>query len=404
MIRETEFDILDQAIRRLPTEATEVWRATELVRRSKDSQRTTFKKQYLELIQQLRTIQRLGWGWLSHRGDRIRLHSSRTLLNTKRTCGVILDATAGVDASYDLHGSDAVMLQRPAGIRSYGNVKVHVSQAHRVGKGHVAIHASTDWPAIASQLAKRIKPNSKVLVITHKDARKFIRRCSLECDAFEVGHWGDLDGKNDWKDFDTVVVYGLPYLDDIAPTNAILATIGTQTDWFEGRRRYGNHADMKAAIKFGFLARSVVQAINRVQCRKITDGQGNCGPTDVFILLPSGEMADALTAAIQQEMPGSQLTEWHATPEIGRRLGPSERKLVNLLRDCGPSTHSKTQIIVQLSIARRTFERMSLNLRKPNSVLMRELAAIGVEYDCKTGPGREAHFIRHSTPYDVTER
>ena len=94
-------------------------------------------------------------------------------------------------------------------------------------------------------------------------------------------------------------------------------------------------------------------------------------------------------------MPGSKLVEWHATPEIRKQLGPTERDLVNLLRNCGPGTYGKTRIIVQLSIARRTFERMSVNLRKQHSVLMRELAAIGVEYACKIGPGKEACFIKH---------
>jgi hypothetical protein len=396
MLQDTDFEILDREIRRLPKDATEVWRTTELRRRSKDSQQTTFKKQYLELVEQLRTIQRVGWGWLSHRGNRTRLHSSRTLLDTKRTCGVILDATAGVDTSYDLHGSDVLILRRPDGIRSYDNVSVHASQAHRVGKEYLTKHARADWPAIAARLAKRIKPNSKVLVITHKDARNYIGRCGLECEALEVAHWGDLDGKNDWKDFDTIVVYGLPYLDDIAPTNAFLASIGAQSaDWFEGRRRYGDHADMKAAIKIGFIARSVVQAIGRGHCRKITDDQGNCGPTDVFILLPAGDIADALTASIQLEMPGSRLTEWHAAPEIGKRLTPTERRLVTLLRDSEARTHAKSQIIALLSITSRTYERMYVNLRKANSVLMRELAAIGIEYDWKTGPGKEACFTKH---------
>lgn len=396
MLQGIGFEALKRAIGRLPTDATEVWRSTELRRRTEDSQRTTFKKQYIELVERLQTIQRIGWGWISQRGKRTRLHSSRTLLDPKRMCGVILDATAGIDTSYELHGSDVHILPRADGIRSYANVTIHVSQGHRVGKEHLTKHARTDWPTIAMRLAERTRPDSKILAITHKDSRQYVRRCGLECKAFEVTHWGNLDGKNDWKDFDTIVVYGLPYLDDIAPTNAFLASAGRQsTGWFEGQRRYEHHPDMKTAIKIGFIARSVVQAINRGRCRKITDDQGNCGPTDVFILLPSNDLAETVTASIQQEMPGSKLMEWHAAPEIRKPLRPTERRLVSLLRDCGSGTYSKTQIIVQLSIAERTFERMSVNIRKPNSVLMRELVAIGVEYDCKAGPGREARFIKH---------
>ena len=187
MLQDTDLELLDCAIRRLPTDATEVWRTTELRRRADDAQRTTFKKQYLELVEQLRTIQRIGWGWLSRRGNRTRLHSSRTLLDAKRMCGVILDATAGVDTSYDLYGSKVHILRRPNRIRSYDNVRVHVSRAHRVGKEHLTNHARTDWPAIAERLAARIKPNSKTLVITHKagDAdtewHKAVHLASLPC-------------------------------------------------------------------------------------------------------------------------------------------------------------------------------------------------------------------------------
>jgi hypothetical protein len=396
MLHGIDFKALNRALRGLPTDATELWRNTELIRRTKDSQRTTFKKQYLELVERLQTIQRIGWGWISRRGQRTRLHSSRSLLDTKRMCGVILDATAGVDTSYDLLGSNVLILPRPGGVRSYANVRVYLSRPHRVGKEYLIRHACTDWPAVAARIAERVVPNNKVLVVSHKDARQFIRRCGIECEAFAVTHWGNLDGKNDWRDFDKIVVYGLPYLDDIVPTNAFLAGASPHsTGWFEGRRRYGHHADMKTAIKIGFIAKSLVQAINRGRCRKITDDQGNCGATDVFILLPPGDIADAVAASIRREMPGSRLIDWHAAPGIGKPLTPTERRLVSLLRVHESRIHTKSQIIAGLSITGRTYERMSVNLRKTNSMLMRELTAIGVEYDWKTDRGTEARFIKH---------
>lgn len=396
MLQTADLEILESAIQQLPTDATEVWRNTKLVRRTKDEQQTTFKKQYLELAKQLQSIQRIGSAWLSHRGERTRLHSSRMLLDTKRMCGVILDATAGIDASYSLHGSNLSILPRPNGIRSYSNVTIHVSKNHRVGKEYLTNHACTEWPVVAAQIAMCVKPNSKVLAITHKDARKFIRRCDLECDAFEVAHWGDLDGKNDWKDFNTVVVYGLPYLDDIAPTNAFLATQAAQTtDWFYGQRQHGHRADMKAALKSDFIDRSVVQAINRSRSRTIIDDQGNCAPTDVFILLPSGAVADELTLAIQQEMPGATLVEWQADPQAGERLTPSERGLIALLSGSMDRVHTASQIIVQLSITKRTYERLSARLRKPRSKLTQELAAIGFKYERKSETRKEACFIKH---------
>ena len=400
LLRDVDFACLRLAVRSLPTKNTALWRNTELIRRrvrpTEDLQPTTFKKQYLALLDALHVIQRIGDCWLSQRVERTRIHSSRSLLDTKRKCGVILDATAGIDTSYDLLGDDVAILARPHGIRSYGNVTVNVSRSHRVGKEYVVKSASTDWPVIAKQLTADIDANSSVLVITHKDAAQFIRQRGLKCDTLEVTHWGNLDGKNDWKDCDTVVVYGLPYLDDIAPTNAFLAHVGLQSDdWFRGAHQHARHADIKSAIKVGFIVKSVVQGINRVRCRTISDVDGSCKPTNVFLLLPAGSTGDAVLSAVQQEMPGVRMLEWQAVPKGPKRLIGNERRLLTLLRPYKPGIYGKSHIIAQLSIATRTFERMSNRLQQQNSTLVRELAAIGVKYECSIGRGKEACFIKH---------
>jgi hypothetical protein len=152
---------------------------------------------------------------------------------------------------------------------------------------------------------------------------------------------------------------------------------------------------MKIAIKNKFIAKSVIQAINRGRPRTIIDGQGNCAPTDVFMLLPRGKTADAVIGAIQEEMPGAKMVQWAAASKTEKPLSHNESRLVAELRTCKPGIYTKSQIIARLSIAARTFERLSVNIQKQDSVLMRELIAIGVEYDCTIGRGREACFNKN---------
>jgi hypothetical protein len=45
---------------------------------------------------------------------------------------------------------------------------------------------------------------------------------------FSVGHWGAIDGRNDWQDHDTAVLIGLPYRDEVWATNAFFSLQGVQ--------------------------------------------------------------------------------------------------------------------------------------------------------------------------------
>lgn len=111
-----DFDHLKAIIKDAPTEAIELWRNANLNRRTEEAissrteiRSTTFKSEYLALLGRLDAIKRIGSCWLSQRRSRIRLHSSRLLLNTNQPCGVILDATASIDLTYDLLGDRVAM-------------------------------------------------------------------------------------------------------------------------------------------------------------------------------------------------------------------------------------------------------------------------------------------------------
>lgn len=402
MLGTIDFGRLRTAIKDIPAELIELWRNTGLLLRTSEapssdteSKRTSFRNQYLALLNDLDAITRIGHCWISQRRSRTRIHSSRLLLDTNRSCGLILDATATIDRTYDLLGERVVIMPRPTSFRSYNKLTVHVSRPHSVGKEYLAKHGSSEWPIVAKQLSNMLSEESDVLIVTQKSTKRALV-CKLRCNKQGIGHWGDLDGKNDWRHSDTVVIFGLPYPDDIAPTDAFQACTGLlSVDWFAGKREYGGHADVRAALKYGFIARSVIQAINRARCRTITDNEGNCAKTDVFILLPRGTVGDVVLASMRTEMPGANIVPWTAMRAKDPPATGTEQRLISELRGVIPGIYVKAQMVERLSTTSRTFGRLSVKLRNPSSALARQLAAIGVEFRCTRGRGKEAHFIKH---------
>jgi hypothetical protein len=70
------------------------------------------------------------------------------------------------------------------------------------------------------------------------------------------------------------------------------------------------------AMEFNELVRSdivaeVIQAINRIRCRKVTDAKGNCDAADVYLTLPAHfGSAQEMMIAIKSEMHNIKIAEW----------------------------------------------------------------------------------------------
>ncbi|RWK60689.1 hypothetical protein [Mesorhizobium sp.] len=353
------------------------------------------KKQYLDQLDQLQTIARIGHGWTSRRGGRTLLHGSRSLIGVDGMRGVILDATAGIDPAYAVMGHHVDVLPRPLGIRTYRNVTLHVSYGHKVGKEHLVHNAGREWATVWGDLSKRLS-GKHILVCAHKDALPDIEQYGPKDGCVHFDNWGNLDGRNDWNRCEAAILFGLPYLDDIEPAQRFIAHQGQQSDeWFRGSRKYEEHADIRTALGDGFIARSVVQAINRIQCRNAIDAEGNCYPTSIYLLLPSGNTGMAVLRAIQQQMPGIQLAEWlsGATKRKARKV-PTEIKLTDHFENADPGYYLKSEIVKTLQINPSSLERVTAKLRQQSSVLAGKLEAYGVSYHTQTGRGKEAYFIK----------
>lgn len=396
-----DFVQLRSAVAALPDQIFAHWEETRGLSASGDGYVTDQPKQaslrrcYLNHLDELQSIKEAGFAWSGSRERRTQLHSSRSLLPAERMRGIILDATAGIDVRYELMTEQVRVLPRPENVRTYSAVRVHVSKGHRVGKEHLQKTGNEHWPAISAQLTKRLI-GRQTLICTHKSVSSFVRNFEAAHQGRAFTHWGDIDGKNEWSDKSAAVFFGLPYTDNSFAIDTFFAHVGPQgDDWLRTARRYGAYDDICKALVHSFIMRSVVQAINRIRCRRLIDASGNCDPTDVYLLLPSGSTNEAVVNAIVQQMPGVHICKWNA--EVAKRkvrAASCKSRLLAFFDAAKARTYSKSEVILEIRTNARTFERVITQLLEPASELARELTSRGVQYWVQTGRGREAYFIK----------
>ena len=103
----------------------------------------------------------------------------------------------------------------PNHVRDYGNVTLHVARARGLGKHSMIKHIDTRWPRLLEAIEAELTPGRSVLVCMHKDTEHKALSYKNHFAKFAVAHWGAVDGRNDWADYDTGVIFGLPYRDRI---------------------------------------------------------------------------------------------------------------------------------------------------------------------------------------------
>ena len=140
------------------------------------------------------------------------------------------------------------------------------------------------------------------------------------------------------------------------------------------------------------LSASIIQAINRIRCRHVTDEHGGCPPADVFILLPSGSRGEDILGAIRREMPGLQVVDWPFDPdgpEVSvRKQSTPHGRLVTYMENRAPGRTSLKVIARELDLNPNAKKDLQKNLRNENHPTTLALRAMGVTYSSLTGKGR----------------
>ena len=240
-------------------------------------------------------------------------------------------------------------------------------------------------PRLAKELAKEVGKGRKVFLCVHKLAKDLAATFSTEEAPLKVGWWGAVDGSNDWAECDVAVIFGLHYMDPRRAINNVFAVSGPQDDaWLQSPPVYHRNANILDVMMQRDVSASVVQAINRIQCRRIIDTEGRCAKSDVYIVLPKDWRGAAISDDICTNMPGIRVVPWDFEPDGPKVYAPRSNSaaeaVIGLMRDRKPGPMSLPHIQRELSLTKRQTDRLKEALPSPTSRLTNALREIGVIY------------------------
>ncbi len=371
----------------------------------------------------------------------IRLRSAYIGLPLHINNAVVLDATAKLNKIYNMAGVLPYFRDIPKNARSYKNVSLHLHYGAKNSK-----YALTEMEAEADEnilfdpiksLQPAIKKNEKVLIVTFK---KVVKKLSalLKQEGyknFSTAYWGNLNGKNNWQDYETIVLYGIPRLDDVTVENAELAfdlwhmetqnkfslpdaLINPDAELIEIAPQQWAYDDtgsqsIESYLEYGeyqqgFTASEVIQAINRIRCRRVVDGKGNCEPCKVYLLLKKGEtdpLEKAILDAIRSEMPDIQeVAPVHLETKDNDKLTNKNVLVLNFFRELEKGEHQakaiKEKVTALGAFSYRTVERIFEEIANaeatkflPDSLVAQEMMRIA-RYAPERGKHAKSIYIR----------
>lgn len=345
-------------------------------------------------LETLSQIKRIGRAFTAKSGNIITLTASEASIPDS-IGGVILDATASKDERYKLV-EDRFSIYRPRErLRNYSNVTLWVSRDQRVGKYHLIKNASNDWPAVAEAVASLRRHGGDSLVCCHKDAEDTIRKADTKLDSYQTAHYGNITGKNDWYKSPTVVIYGLPYLNPVVPTQ-ICVTFMTRPTCAHSNTLDDHYPD-RAAISAKLIAShnviEVIQAINRARCRQPVDAEGRCEATDVFVLCPRGKAGEDLVAQLADEMPGIVVRDWDLKLSTKKtKLPRSTQKVLQVLVSLPSGEHLSSKVRGAAEVSGTSYSRFLQELSRPDSGVAKAVRAYGVKYIPEYGRNAQCRF------------
>lgn len=233
----------------------------------------------------------------------------------------------------------------------------------------------------------------RVFLCLHKQLEPNATTFAPSFEAYSIDHWGNVDGRNDWQDFDAAILLGLPYRPDTWAIDMMQAV--RQVEAPGEQLKIGAHQkrnQIKQTLQNRQIAASIIQAINRIRCRRVVDEDGNCAEADVYIVLPRNKIGNDVLARIASEMPGIQVMPWDFDLDGEAR---NVRKahyvdpVINCMKNQPPGEIELTAICEKLTLGKNAKKDMQKDLKDPNSLLSSQLAQMGVFYH-STGRGRGA--------------
>ena len=336
-----------------------------------------------------------GYGLAVKKGTSVFFGTSRLVLPDEMPGPVVLDATAFQHPIWGLLGAKAKVFPSVSGTRSYANLTLHVARLRGIGKSSMQ---ERDKSFVDQALASlpRVREQVSIFLCTHKGLRAKLNVDALSAKGVLVDHWGNIDGRNDWKDCDRVVLLGLPYLPPEWPKLVKLAVHAARHKATEADRLTIGLPDRlqvpDAEISDAQIAAALVQGINRIRCRKVIDREGNCPVAEAFITLPPGQKGDRILSRLKSELPGVKATRWQFVPndELSVPKAKYAEDLLAAVKALGRGDHPLDQVTQPLSLSSSQQKNLRRVLSDKAHPLSQRMAELGVVFKPGRGRGNKA--------------
>lgn len=310
----------------------------------------------------------------------------------QKTSFAILDATASLDYSLrrDVPSlpdrQKTLIVEGLEDIRKYDNVTLNYTFT-QTGKNAVLNPKNQKrFSQFIEAIEAKIGKDKKTLLVSHKDAKVWFESLSLESN-YQLDNWGNLTGKNDWKDCEVVALYGLLWKPEHLLVNHFLLQSGVDyalsEDGLKSKQKY----------EYEDLTREIVQAVNRIRTRIVVDEFGNCKPAEIFVTLPKGQAGMYILNKILQQMPGLKTEFFNFEIQDARLFsGANQKRIVETLdRLCH---YDKPLAAVKLKDSAAITRDSWKGLKKNKSFFKTLLEVYGYDYEQLTKT--TARFVKIS--------
>jgi hypothetical protein len=321
--------------------------------------------------------------WTAGNGEQTALSSHRLLLLPPGTHGVVFDATARLNNVYIGRPAE-FEVRRTTQVRDYSTVTIYEARTSGVGKVAAKRNGNLATDTVTALLAHYGDQASarRVLVVVAKDGEERFRKAGAGAGfaAFDVAHWNKIDGRNDWRDYDTLCVATLPYATNSLDLNTYMAVRQEELD----DAALNAPPDEVMLVRENRVAAQLAQAMGRVRLRTMTKGDGTCEPCDIFIRLPNERRMvdpDRILDAVTRTLPGAAVVRWAQASTKTKHRPPTatDAAVARLLALADRvAADGRPREVRSLKASHGTWQRMLESAKSEGHALHGDLAARGV--------------------------
>jgi hypothetical protein len=330
--------------------------------------------------------QQLGcYAWTESEKSQTDLVSSRLLL-PPGAGQVFLDATGALNNVYRVR-RDQFEIRPVPQVRDYRRVTYYHASVKKTGKWMMKKEgervATETLEAVLAHYGNRASER-RVLVVTDKDSEPVVNQVFASGPFAELAsaHWGAIDGRNCWRDFDTLVMLTIPWATRTLDLANWIATSGVELD----NDGLNDPPDGVRRAREFRVASERVQAMGRLRLRQMIHEDGTSEPCDVFDRLAHGWAVNALDpenviAGICSTMKGVRTVEWFREERSpGGRPPKARRKIEEHLLAMAREMKPGRQEIDRKSLgwSNGSIARALVNATTSGHPFQAELAAVGV--------------------------